>query len=71
MEQELSDARPATDMEPSDSDSEPHNDVLQLDLLQLRMALGKASQKVFVFAADTSTVTCSVLSQIDAISGPD
>ncbi|KAL3149312.1 hypothetical protein ABBQ32_002120 [Trebouxia sp. C0010 RCD-2024] len=32
-------------MEPSDSDSEPNNDVLQLDLLQLRMALGKASQK--------------------------
>ena len=71
MEQELSDARPATDMELSDSDSEPNNDVLQLDLLQLRMALGKASQKVLVFAADTSTVTCSVLAQIDAISGPD
>ncbi|KAL3133059.1 hypothetical protein ABBQ38_006965 [Trebouxia sp. C0009 RCD-2024] len=32
-------------MELSDSDSEPNNDVLQLDLLQLRMALGKASQK--------------------------
>lgn len=48
MQLSLPNAQSATSMELqlSDSDSEPNNDVLQLDLLQLRMALGKATQKV-------------------------